>query len=180
MPAANWSGTAVTLPPELVSWHERLRKQFPIITGNPDVAYLDSAATAQKPQAVLDAVVTYLTTGNANAARGTYPWANRTTARIEQARDRIRRFLDDPDPHRSGVHFVSGTSEGLRAVALDWLAPQLSDGDEIIVPFADHAANHDPWREAVELVRQRGISVRLRPMPYDSGGHAARAAVQAP
>jgi cysteine desulfurase/selenocysteine lyase len=158
----------VPFPDDLTGWHERLRAQFPIITGNPGVAYLDSAATAQKPRAVLDAVMTYLTTGNANAARGTYPWANRTTARIEEARDRIRRFLGDPDPDRSGVHFVSGTSEGLRAIALDWLAPQLRDGDDIIVPFADHAANHDPWREAVDLVRRQGISVHLRPMPYDS------------
>jgi cysteine desulfurase / selenocysteine lyase len=152
---------------ELLGWHERLRAQFPIITGNPDTAYLDSAATSQKPRAVLDAVLTYLTTGNANAARGTYPWANRTTARIEQARDRIRAFLGDPDPQRSGVHFVSGTTEGLRAIARDWLAPQLRDGDEIIAPFADHAANHEPWREAVELVRRQGIAVRLRPIAYD-------------
>jgi cysteine desulfurase/selenocysteine lyase len=158
----------MAFPEELVGWHEELRSQFSIITGNPDTAYLDSAASSQKPQAVLDAVMTYLTTGNANAARGTYPWANRTTARIEHARDRIRRFLDDPDPERSGVHFVSGTTEGLRAIARDWLVPQLRDGDEIIVPFADHAANHEPWREAAELVQRQGITVRLRPMPYDS------------
>ncbi|MEV4724209.1 aminotransferase class V-fold PLP-dependent enzyme [Micromonospora humida] len=153
---------------ELRTWQEGLRGQFPQITANPDVAYLDSAATAQKPQAVLDAVLTYLTTGNASAARGTYPWANRTTTRIEQARDRLRRFLDDPVPQRSGVHFVSGTTEGLRAVARDWLAPQLRDGDEIIVPFADHAANSTPWLEAAELLRQRGLSVGVRPMPYDA------------
>jgi cysteine desulfurase/selenocysteine lyase len=157
----------VAFPDDLIGWHEQLRSQFPIITGNPDVAYLDSAATSQKPQAVLDAVTTYLTTGNANAARGSYPWANRTTARIEQARGRLRRFLDDPDPQRSGVHFLSGTTEGLRAVARDWLAPQLRDGDEIIVPFADHAANNEPWREAAELVRHQGITIHVRPMPYD-------------
>jgi cysteine desulfurase/selenocysteine lyase len=158
----------VAFPDELIGWHQQLRAQFPIITGNPDVAYLDSAATSQKPQVVLDAVMTYLTTGNANAARGTYPWANRTTTRIEQARDRLRRFLDDPEPRRSGVHFVSGTTEGLRAIARDWLAPQLRDGDEIIVPFADHAANNEPWREAGELLRRQGITIRVRPMPYDA------------
>ncbi|MBO4161361.1 aminotransferase class V-fold PLP-dependent enzyme [Micromonospora antibiotica] len=153
---------------ELHTWQEKLRGQFPLITANPDVAYLDSAATSQKPQVVLDAVLTYLTTGNANAARGTYPWANRTTTRIEQARDRLRRFLDDPAPQRSGVHFVSGTTEGLRAVARDWLAPQLRDGDEIIVPFADHAANNAPWLEVAELLRHRGLSIGVRPMPYDA------------
>ena len=152
---------------DLSSWQQRLRAQFPVIVANPEVAYLDSAATSQKPQAVLDAVLTYLTTCNANAGRGTYPWANRTTARVEQARDRLRRFLGDPAPRRSGVHFVSGTTEGLRAVARDWLAPQLRDGDEIIVPFADHAANSEPWLEAVQLLRRQGITVTVRAMPYD-------------
>ena len=153
---------------DLQPWHEKLRAQFPQIVADSAVAYLDSAATSQKPQAVLDAVLSYLTTGNANAARGTYPWANRTTARIEQTAGRLRRFLDDPEPDWSGVHFVSGTTEGLRAIARDWLAPQLRDGDEIIVPFADHAANNEPWLEAVELLRRQGVTVHVRPMPYDA------------
>ncbi|GGK76054.1 aminotransferase class V-fold PLP-dependent enzyme [Mangrovihabitans endophyticus] len=158
----------MAVPSDLIGWHKRLREQFPIITGNPDVAYLDSAATSQKPQAVLDAVLAYLSTGNANAARGTYPWANRTTARIEHARERLCRFLDDPEPRRSGVHFVSGATEGLRAIATDWLAPQLRDGDQIIVPFADHAANIEPWLEVVGSLRRLGVRVQARPMPYDA------------
>src|SRR5689334_7805966 len=145
-----------------------LRSQFPQLAGNPGVAYLDSAATAQKPQAVLDAVMTYLTSENANVARGTYPWANRTTARIAQTRDQLRRFLDDPVPGTSGVHFVSGTSEGLRTVALDWLPTVLHDGDEIIVPFADHSANLVPWLDAAELLRRQGTRIVVRPMPYDA------------
>ncbi|MFC4069895.1 aminotransferase class V-fold PLP-dependent enzyme [Actinoplanes subglobosus] len=153
----------MTVLDELADWHHDLRAQFPMITGNPDVAYLDSAATTQKPHPVLDAVLTYLTTANANAARGTYPWANRTTARIEQARDRLRRFLHDPDPERSTVQFVSGATEGLRAVARDWLLPQLRPGDEILVPFADHNANTLPWTEAAALA-----GVTVRPIPYDT------------
>ncbi|MCO8275415.1 aminotransferase class V-fold PLP-dependent enzyme [Actinoplanes sp. TRM 88003] len=145
-----------------------VRSQFPQLVGNPGVAYLDSAATAQKPQAVLDAVMAYLTSENANAARGTYPWANRTTARIAQTRDQLRRFLDDPSPETSGVHFVSGTSEGLRTIALDWLTAVVRDGDEIIVPFADHSANLVPWLDAAELLRRQGTRIVVRPMPYDS------------
>nr|WP_221380461.1 aminotransferase class V-fold PLP-dependent enzyme [Actinoplanes polyasparticus] len=145
-----------------------VRSQFPQLVGSPGVAYLDSAATAQKPQAVLDAVMTYLTSENANVARGTYPWANRTTTRIAQTRDQLRRFLDDPSPETSGVHFVSGTSEGLRTIALDWLPTVLGDGDEIIVPFADHSANLVPWLDTAELLRRQGTHVVVRPMPYDS------------
>ena len=153
----------MTVLDDLAGWQRGLRGQFPMIAANPDVAYLDSAATSQKPQAVLDAVITYLTTGNANAARGTYPWANRTTARIEAARDRLRRFLGDPPGGESTVQFVSGATEGLRAVARDWLLPQLRDGDEILVPFADHNANSMPW---VEAATAAGIAVRA--IPYDA------------
>ncbi|BCY13095.1 aminotransferase class V-fold PLP-dependent enzyme [Actinoplanes sp. L3-i22] len=153
---------------ELTAWQRELRAQFPIVTAHPGVAYLDSAATAQKPQPVLDAVLGYLTGENANAARGAYPWATRTTARVERARDRLREFLGDPEPDRTGVHFVSGATEGLRAVARDWLAPQLRDGDEIVVPHADHHANIVPWQEAAALARSRGARVTLVPMPYDA------------
>ncbi|HEY0701049.1 MAG TPA: aminotransferase class V-fold PLP-dependent enzyme [Micromonospora sp.] len=155
-------------PDELRPWQQALRAQFPIIVANPDAAYLDSAATAQKPQAVLDAVLTYLTTGNANAGRATYTWANQTTARIERARERVRAFLDDPEPDRSTVHFVSGAAEGLRTVARDWLVTHLADGDEIIVPYADHGANTVPWLEAVRLLERQGTRVTVRAMPYDA------------
>ncbi|GIE29569.1 cysteine desulfurase SufS [Actinoplanes italicus] len=154
-------------PDDLRDWQSRLREQFPILTAHPDQVYLDSAATSQKPLAVLDAVTKYLTSGNANAGRGTYPWANRTTALIEQAAQRTREFLGDPEPDRSGVHFVSGTTEGLRLIARDWLVGHLRDGDEIIVPAADHSANSLPWHEAAAQLAREGVKVRIREMPYD-------------
>ncbi|MFI6575992.1 aminotransferase class V-fold PLP-dependent enzyme [Nocardiopsis sp. NPDC050513] len=167
---------------ELGDWQRSLRGQFPIITGRPDLAYLDSAATSQKPRAVLDAVQEYLVTGNANAGRGTYPWANATTATVERTRERVKAFLGDPEPARSSVHFVSGTTEGLRRVALDWLAGLLEDGDEIVVPFADHQANLSPWLEARDALERCGVGVRVAEMPrqagsgdYDTGALAALA-----
>ncbi|MFD0318615.1 aminotransferase class V-fold PLP-dependent enzyme [Streptomyces flavalbus] len=162
-------------------WQRELREQFPILTGHPDLVYLDSAATAQKPYAVLDAVQRYLTTSNANAGRGTYPWANRTTDLVERTRRRVREFLHDPEPERSAVHFTSGTTEGLRAVARDWLVPLLDDGDEILVPFHDHRANLDPWQEAQRLLAERGTGVRVRALPYQasSGDYDHRALTDA-
>ncbi|MPY57815.1 aminotransferase class V-fold PLP-dependent enzyme [Streptomyces spongiae] len=171
----------------LAAWHQGVRDQFPIVTGHPELAYLDSAATAQKPRAVLDAVHTYLTTANANAGRGTYPWANRTTALVERTRRRVKEFLGDPDldpdpapapaPGRSAVHFVGGTTEGLRTVARDWLTTHLTDGDEILVPYADHQANLLPWLEAQRLLAERGVGVRVRGLPYqaESGDYDHRA-----
>ncbi|MEV0119490.1 aminotransferase class V-fold PLP-dependent enzyme [Streptomyces sp. NPDC050844] len=166
MPTAPADGIAAL--EELRGWQSALRAQFPIITGHPDVTYLDSAATAQKPQAVLDAVHTYLSTSNANAGRGTYTWANQTTTLVRETGRRIKEFLHDSDPEHSGVHFVSGTTEGLRTVARDWLASFLGDGDEIVVPFADHQANILPWLEVRDLLARQGVRILVRPMPYQS------------
>ncbi|BBB01175.1 putative aminotransferase [Actinacidiphila reveromycinica] len=168
----------------LEPWHRELRAQFPILRAAPGLAYLDSAATSQKPQAVLDAVQTYLTTANANAGRGSYPWANRTTALVEKARQQVGEALGDPCPDTSQVLLTSGATEALRTVARDWLADQLADGDEVVVPFADHQANITPWQEVRDLLARRGIHVRLRPMPYQSGSgdydHAALAEAVTP
>ncbi|MFC8366731.1 MULTISPECIES: aminotransferase class V-fold PLP-dependent enzyme [unclassified Streptomyces] len=162
-------------------WQQKVRAQFPIITAHPELAYLDSAATSQKPQTVLDAVQAYLTTSNANAGRGTYPWANRTTGVIERARERLKEFLGDREPDRSTVHFTSGTTEGLRTVARDWLVEHLTDGDEILVPFSDHRANLEPWLEARRLLAERGIEVRVRALPCQeaSGDYDHRALADA-
>ncbi|MEE1754618.1 aminotransferase class V-fold PLP-dependent enzyme [Streptomyces sp. SP18CS02] len=154
---------------ELGPWHTALRAQFPIVGAHPELAYLDSAATGQKPEAVLDAVRTYLTTSNANAGRGSYPWANTTTAMVERTRERIKEFLGDPDPARSSVHFTSGASEGLRTVAREWLPSLLADGDEIVVPFADHQANLEPWLEARDLLARQGVRIAVRELPYQAG-----------
>jgi cysteine desulfurase / selenocysteine lyase len=158
-------------PDELRSWQEPLRAQFPIVVDHPELVYLDSAATSQKPRAVLDRVQSYLTSSNANAGRGTYPWANATTALVERTRGKVKEFLGDPDPAGSVLHFVSGTSEGLRAVALDWLPGLLADGDEIVVPFGDHQANVLPWLEIQESLARRGVRIGVREMPYQAGSH---------
>jgi cysteine desulfurase/selenocysteine lyase len=164
-------------PGEARAWQAELRAQFPIVTAHPDLAYLDSAATSQKPRAVLEAVETYLTTSNANAGRGTYPWANRTTELVERTRARVKEFLGDTRSPHSTVHFTSGTTEGLRMIARDWLVPRLRDGDEILVPFADHRANLDPWLEAARLSAERGAEVRVRALPRQepSGDYDHRA-----
>ncbi|GAA2597645.1 MULTISPECIES: aminotransferase class V-fold PLP-dependent enzyme [Streptomyces] len=172
------------VPDQDGDWQRKLRTQFPIVTAHPDLTYLDSAATSQKPRAVLEAVETYLTTSNANAGRGTYPWANRTTELVERTRERVKEFLGDGRPRRSTVHFTSGTTEGLRTVARDWLVPYLADGDEILVPYADHRANLEPWLEARRLLAERGVGVRVRALPrQESSGdydHRALADVVGP
>jgi len=163
-------------PVDLLEWHRHVRAQFPqILTAG--AAYLDSSATSQKPQVVLDAVVEYLTTCNANAGRGSYPWANRTTRRIEQVRAQVKDFLGDPDAGSSSVHFVSGATEALRRVATDHLAGALRAGDEIVLPAADHQANAVPWHDVVRDLARRGIPVTAHAMPYEPSGDYDTAAL---
>lgn len=154
----------------LVDWHVAVREQFPIITAHPTLAYLDSSATAQKPHAVLDAVTDYLVTTNANAGRGTYKWANKTTDLVESGREAVHEFLGDDHATDSSVTFVDGASSGLRKVAQDWLVDHLKDGDELIVPFADHQANALPWVDVQEALAKRGRQVMVHPLPYEVGG----------
>jgi len=170
------TSTETSVLDRLAGWQRRLRSEFPIIAAHPGLAYLDSAATTQKPVAVLEAVTEFLTTANANVGRGSYPWATATTARIEGARDRVKVALGDADTN-SSVEFVSGTSHGLRVVALDWLEHWLGDGDEIIVPFGDHQSNLQAWLDMRDSLARRGVRVEVLPIPVDaaSGDYDHRA-----
>jgi len=154
----------------LADWQRELRADFPILTAHPSLIYLDSSATAQKPYAVLDAVHDYLVSTNANAGRGTYGWANTTTEIVEAGRAAVHRFLGDARTGPSTVDFTDGASTGLRKVAQDWLIEYLRDGDEIIVPFADHQANALPWLEARDMAAARGRTVTVHPLPYEVSG----------
>ena len=138
---------------------------------HPDLAYLDSAATAQKPQAVLDAVQHYLTTCNANAGRGTYPWANRTTALVERGpRAGQGRSSATREPERSAraLHQRHDRGAADRRAATG-CAPYLRDGDEIVVPFADHQANIAAVAGGRRACwRGRACGSRVMPMPYQA------------
>ncbi|MGB3370160.1 MAG: aminotransferase class V-fold PLP-dependent enzyme, partial [Rhodococcus sp. (in: high G+C Gram-positive bacteria)] len=92
----------------LADWQRDLRADFPIITAHPSLTYLDSSATAQKPRPVLDAVLSYLVTTNANAGRGTYGWANSTTELVEAGRAAVHEFLGDRSTGSSSVVFLDG------------------------------------------------------------------------
>ncbi|MDO5286561.1 MAG: aminotransferase class V-fold PLP-dependent enzyme [Actinomycetia bacterium] len=161
---------------DLADWHRKVRSQFPQIVTSSQ-AYLDSSATSQKPQAVLDAVQHYLTTSNANPGRGSYQWANQSSALLEEGRRTVRQVLHDPAPQQSTVTFVSGASEGLRRVARDWLASTLRDGDEIVVPVSDHQANVVAWHDVVAELAAAGTRVVAHPMPYEPSGDYDTAAL---
>ena len=125
-----------------------IREQFPIlkreIDGNP-LIYLDNAATTQKPQCVIDALVDYYTQCNSNVHRGAHRLADEATRKFENARDIIKDFINAPK--REEVIWTSGTTEGINMIA-NGLAKLLKSTDEVIVTGMEHHANIVTWQQA--------------------------------
>jgi cysteine desulfurase / selenocysteine lyase len=128
----------------------RIRADFPIlqrtVNGHP-LVYLDSAATSQKPQPVLDAVDRYYTSHNANVHRGVHTLGNEATDVFESARQRVARFIDAP---AEGIVFVRNTTEALNLVASSYARELLAPGDRIVLTEMEHHSNLVPWQLAAE------------------------------
>ncbi len=121
------------------------RADFPLLASNPELHYLDSAATSQKPRVVLDAVLQYYEHDNANPHRGAYALSARATQRYHDARERIARFVGVRDAAR--LIFTRGTTESLNLVATAWGRANVSRGDQIVVTGLEHHANFVPWQQ---------------------------------
>ena len=132
------------------------RTDFPLLAANPALHYLDSAATSQKPRAVLDALLDFYEHDNANPHRGAYALSVRATERYHAARERIARFLGVADASR--LIFTRGTTEALNLVATSWGMEHVEAGDEIVVTALEHHANFVPWQQ---LARRRGAALRI-------------------
>src|SRR3954447_24993648 len=130
------------------------RTDFPLLANNPDLHYLDSAATSQKPRAVLDAMVDYYTQDNANPHRGAYALSARATDRYQAARERVARFVGVRDAAR--LIFTRGTTEALNLVAATWGRANVKAGDDIVVTGLEHHANFVPWQQ---LARDVGATL---------------------
>ncbi len=138
------------------------RADFPLLAANPGLHYLDSAATSQKPRAVLDAMRDYYEHDNANPHRGAYALSGRATDRYHAARERVARFVGAADP--DCVVFTRGTTESLNLVATAWGGANVGAGDEIVVTALDHHANFVPWQQ---LAQARGARFLVCPLTHE-------------
>ena len=122
------------------------RKDFPLLTQPPyqPLAYLDNAATSQKPQVVIDAISDYYSQHNANIHRGIYRLSEDASLSYEQARQKIAQFIHAPDANC--IIFTRGTTEAINLIAQTWGRANLKAGDEIIVSIVNHHANIVPWQ----------------------------------
>jgi cysteine desulfurase/selenocysteine lyase len=144
----------------------RIRRDFPILRerahGRP-LVYLDNAATSQKPRAVIDALVRYYTTENANVHRGVHLLSERATAAYENARRTVETFVNAESDRE--IVFTRGTTESINLVAQSWGRANVGAGDEILITGLEHHSNIVPWQMLAEEKH-----ARLRVAPIDDRG----------
>ena len=131
------------------------RDDFPLLNSL-DVAYLDNAATAQRPQCVLDAVTEFYKSKNANPLRGLYPLSISATESYESARDTVRDFLNAKSS--SEIIFTRNTTEGLNLVAYSYGLTNVKAGDEVLVSIMEHHSNLLPWQM---VCRRTGAALKF-------------------
>ncbi|MDD5172258.1 MAG: cysteine desulfurase [Candidatus ainarchaeum sp.] len=126
----------------------KIRKDFPILnitTNGKKLVYLDSAATSQKPAAVIDAVSDFYRNRNANVARGLYSLAEDATVAYEEVRDKVQRFINAP--YREEVIFTKNTTEAANIVMRGWGEKFVRKGDRIVTTVMEHHSNFVPWQQ---------------------------------
>ena len=141
---------------------ERVRADFPILAtrvhGHP-LVYLDSAASSQRPLAVIRAVEHYETHSHANVHRGVHALSQAATAAFEGARERVRRFINARSTRE--IIFTRGTTEGINLVAQAYARPRFKPGDEILISALEHHSNIVPWQMVCE---QTGCTLKVAPI----------------
>lgn len=143
-----------------------IREKFPILqrkVKNRDLVYFDNAATSQKPQEVIDALVHYYSHYNANIHRGLHSLADEATAAYELSRKSVQTFIGAR--YQEEVIFTKGTTESINLVANAWGRTFLQEGDEIIVSSLEHHANIVPWQMIAAEKK-----ARVRVIPMDDNG----------
>jgi cysteine desulfurase/selenocysteine lyase len=143
-----------------------IRKEFPVLerkVKGKDLVYFDNAATAQKPQVVIDALVDYYYQYNANIHRGIHSLAEEATAAFEATRDTVKEFINAK--YREEIIFTRGVTEGINLVASTWGRQNIKEGDEIIISGMEHHSNIVPWQM---LCLEK--KAKLKIIPVDNNG----------
>ena len=142
-----------------------IQNDFPILretVHGKRLVYLDSAASSQKPRAVLDAMDHYYETTNANVHRGVYQIAERATSMMEEARAKVARFIGAPSP--TEVVFTKNFTEAFNLLARSWGGANLGPGDAIVLTHMEHHSNIVPWQI---MAAEKGFEIRWLPVDGD-------------
>ncbi|MCY9374151.1 MULTISPECIES: cysteine desulfurase SufS [Bacillus] len=142
-----------------------IREQFPILhqqVNGHDLVYLDSAATSQKPRAVIETLDKYYNQYNSNVHRGVHTLGTRATDGYEGAREKVRKFINAKS--MAEIIFTKGTTTSLNMVALSYARANLKPGDEVVITYMEHHANIIPWQQAVKAT---GATLKYIPLQED-------------
>lgn len=139
-----------------------MRENFPFFEAHPNLVYLDSAATSQKPASVLKALQDYYVNDNANVHRGLYKLAYNTTESFEAVRGKVADFIHATRPEE--ITFTRSTTDGLNLVASSFGQMVVKPGDEILVSGAEHHSNFIPWQQ---LAHRVGATFVIAPVKAD-------------
>ena len=123
---------------------QNLKKDFPIFKNNPNLVYLDSAATSLKPKSVISAMDEYYKNYSSNVHRGLYKLSEKATEAYENARKIAQKFINAKFERE--IIFTSGTTHSINLVAQAWGKQNLRNGDEIILTILEHHSNIVPWQ----------------------------------
>ena len=138
------------------------RKDFPILdqqVNGFDLAYLDNAASSQKPVQVIETIADYYRQDNANVHRGVHRLSQRATDAYEASREKVRAFVNAKSDKE--IIVVRGATEAINLVAQSFVRPQLNAGDEVLISHLEHHANIVPWQMVCE---QTGAKLKVIPM----------------
>lgn len=141
-----------------------IRNTFPFVHEHPHLTFLDTAASAQKPQCVLEAMATFQQKSYANIHRGLYALSQHATAAYEDARHTVAQFLHAPKAEN--IIFTRNTTEAINLVAQTWAKANLNAGDSILLSQLEHHANIVPWHM---LAQEKGLTLNV--IPTDSQGN---------
>ena len=147
---------------------DSIREDFPILSRpihkDRQLIYLDNAATTQRPRQVIDAIVEMYERHYGNVHRGIHWLSDQSTDRYEEARERVRQFINADKLHE--IVFTTGTTSAINLVARSWGDTNVKEGDEILVTEMEHHSNLVPWHQ---LAERTGCVVKA--IPIDDGGH---------
>ncbi len=135
------------------------KKDFPLFLHHPELIYFDSAATTQRPQEVVDALVRYYTQHNTNVHRTIYALGEHTSTQYELVRKQVADFIGARSEHE--IIFTQGATDSLNLVALSWGVHNLTIGDEIVVTELEHHSNFVPWQR---IAQKTGALLRIIPV----------------
>ncbi|MGQ9847624.1 MAG: aminotransferase class V-fold PLP-dependent enzyme, partial [Bacteroidales bacterium] len=147
---------------------ENIKKEFPFFLNHPEITYLDSATTTQKPYTVLKTLADFYSKYNAGAYRSNYPLANKLSKEIEQIREKVKKFINANE--KDEIIFNFGSTDGFNKVVFSLGLYYLKNNDEVIYCPYDHQSFIFPWFIIQKLLKKTGVNIRLIPVKINKLG----------